>query len=227
MTRSRRSPWILASLFAVVSLGSTACTLEPVEGPEEEMAVIETCLGDGESYTFSLDWEYKRWVIEGTFTGADGEPTRFKVYNRWGKKHGFVVFLNGRAGFIEKYDAMFTSLHEFPVDLAPADQTLADLRLTFGTLDHAGQGVSGARTRGDIDDFNIFVEDVDKLVNIVNRFNWHDKPVHLVAHSMGGLIAARYAQTHPDKVDGLVLASPMLVMREIPGLPEQALQFVA
>ena len=35
-------------------------------------------------------------------------------------------------------------------------------------------------------------------------------PLVVVGHSMGGLIAARYVQTHPEEVSGLVLSGPVL-----------------
>lgn len=51
-----------------------------------------------------------------------------------------------------------------------------------------------------------------------------DLPVVLVDHSMGGLIAARYAQSHGDRLTGLVLSGPVLgswdQATDLLGLPE-------
>jgi cardiolipin-specific phospholipase len=46
---------------------------------------------------------------------------------------------------------------------------------------------------------------------------WRQQQQHLnqftlIGHSLGGLLAAEYAIQHPDRLDGLVLASPASVL---------------
>jgi alpha-beta hydrolase superfamily lysophospholipase len=69
--------------------------------------------------------------------------------------------------------------------------------------DHVGHG----RSEGDrvlVEDFEPIVDDVRGVVEVVAG----ELPVVMVGHSMGGLIATRYAQRHRDDPAGLVLSGP-------------------
>jgi alpha-beta hydrolase superfamily lysophospholipase len=71
--------------------------------------------------------------------------------------------------------------------------------------DHVGHGRS-AGERALVDDFERVVDDLRAVVQ-----DAHDElPVVMVGHSMGGLIATRYAQRHREDLAGLVLSSPAL-----------------
>lgn len=175
----------------------------------------------------SLDPQFGRVVIEGRFGASDGSSNRFKWYEHIGRDDAYVIFLNGRSEFVEKYDFLFTSLREFPETLSD-EQTLADLPVSVITLDHAGQGESvQGRTAGHIDDFDTFVEDLRLLISTIRKFEDARKPIYIVSHSMGGLVAARFAQQYPEYVDGLVFESPLFDIRPVEGLPPGALQGVA
>lgn len=75
-------------------------------------------------------------------------------------------------------------------------------------LDHRGHGRSSGE-RVLIDDFAGVVTDVHRLVTQA-RSAYRSLPLVLVGHSMGGMIAARYAQTYPAELTGLVLSGPVL-----------------
>lgn len=93
--------------------------------------------------------------------------------------------------------------------------------------DHLGHG----RSAGE----RVLIEDVDDVVADLHtvvqsaREDHPDLPVVLVGHSMGGLIAARYAQLHGGELTALVLSGPvlgrwdaltaLLAMDEIPDIP--------
>jgi alpha-beta hydrolase superfamily lysophospholipase len=69
--------------------------------------------------------------------------------------------------------------------------------------DHVGHG----RSPGDralVEDFEPFVDDVRGVLQAAAG----DLPVVMVGHSMGGLIATRYAQRHRGDLAGLVLSGP-------------------
>jgi alpha-beta hydrolase superfamily lysophospholipase len=74
--------------------------------------------------------------------------------------------------------------------------------------DHHGHGRS--------DGERVFVEDPDEYVADLHavvtraRAGHPGLPVVVIGHSMGGLIATRYAQLHPDDVDVLVLSAPVI-----------------
>src|SRR3954468_5973759 len=69
--------------------------------------------------------------------------------------------------------------------------------------DHAGHGRSEGE-RGLVQDFEPIVDAVRAVVEAARG----DLPVVMVGHSMGGLIATRYAQRHRDDLSGLVLTGP-------------------
>jgi alpha-beta hydrolase superfamily lysophospholipase len=81
--------------------------------------------------------------------------------------------------------------------------------------DHVGHGVS-AGERVLIRDFEPVVDDLHSLVLAVRQEN-PGVPVVLVGHSMGGMIAARYAQRYPETLAGVVLSGPVLGRWDVVG----------
>src|SRR5215211_4098720 len=69
--------------------------------------------------------------------------------------------------------------------------------------DHRGHGKSPGEPAL-VEDFEPIVEDLRAVVQDARG----DLPVVMVGHSMGGLIAIRYAQRHPEDLAGLVLSAP-------------------
>jgi len=109
----------------------------------------------------------------------------------------FVVFLNGRAEWIEKYAYV------------QADLALPK-HVGFLTCDHRGQGGSGG-TRAYIDSYDTYVSD---LLHLIKKMT-DGKPYVLVAHSMGALISLYGTITGQLAPRSLVLSSPFL------GLPNR------
>jgi len=209
MTHRVRRQVLQASLFAAACFVG-ACSAHPGD-PGDDAVEGSSSIESSCKTSASFDKTYHKVVKTSTFVGADGNPVRYRTYQHAGPTKAVVVFLQGRAEFIEKHDVLFTSLHEFPVGPASPGETLADLPITFVALDHEGQGASTEnRVRSHIDDFDLFVQDVGTLFNVVPKLRNPKVPVYLMAHSMGGLVAARFAQQNQDKVDGLILSSPML-----------------
>lgn len=84
--------------------------------------------------------------------------------------------------------------------------TLADSGYTVRAYDHHGHGESGGK-RGHVDSFDVFLEDVeDNLAELRED----GRPVVLMAHSMGGLIAFNYAVSGRPVPDLLLLSGPAL-----------------
>ncbi|MEU6086544.1 lysophospholipase [Streptomyces sp. NPDC047085] len=88
--------------------------------------------------------------------------------------------------------------------------------------DHLGHGRS-AGERVLIEDFEDVVTDVHGVAGLA-RAEHPGLPLVMVGHSMGGLIAARYAQRYGDELSALVLSGPVIGTWELPGrllaLPE-------
>lgn len=75
-------------------------------------------------------------------------------------------------------------------------------------VDHMGHGRSGGE-RVLIPDFDLVVEDLHRLVRTAREGN-PGLPVVLIGHSMGGMIAARYAQLHASETTAVVLSGPVI-----------------
>ncbi len=71
--------------------------------------------------------------------------------------------------------------------------------------DHVGHGRSGGEPAL-VEDFEAVVDDLRAVVQDARA----DLPVVMVGHSMGGLIATRYAQRHREDLAGLVLSGPAI-----------------
>jgi len=94
-------------------------------------------------------------------------------------------------------------------------------------LDHLGHGKSGGE-RVLVSNFEDVVADVDHVVTEANQ-TWPDLPIVMIGHSMGGMIAARYAQLHAGRLRALVLSGPavgefelldqLLMLDEMPDVP--------
>ncbi|RLS55521.1 MAG: alpha/beta fold hydrolase [Planctomycetota bacterium] len=76
-------------------------------------------------------------------------------------------------------------------------------------LDHRGYGLSGG-PHAHIDNFDQYLDDLDRLWPAMEL---NPARTILFGHSLGGLIAARYAQTRPGQLAGLILSSPLLAMQ--------------
>ncbi|SED98376.1 MULTISPECIES: alpha/beta hydrolase [Streptomyces] len=88
--------------------------------------------------------------------------------------------------------------------------------------DHMGHGRS-AGERVLIEDFEDVVTDLHAVAELAESAH-PGLPLVLVGHSMGGLIAARYAQRYGARLRALILSGPVIGAWELPGrllaLPE-------
>lgn len=79
---------------------------------------------------------------------------------------------------------------------------------TLYAHDHIGHGRSEGE-RALVEDFERVVDDLHLLVERAREEN-PGLPVVLIGHSMGGMIAARYTQRHPEALTATVLSGPVL-----------------
>ncbi|MDF2714907.1 MAG: serine aminopeptidase [Paenibacillus sp.] len=81
-------------------------------------------------------------------------------------------------------------------------------QIGFMAPDLRGFGKSGGQ-RGHIYRFKEYLDDLDQLI-ILLQTRYQGLPIYLCGHSLGGLIAIRFAQQFSDKATGVILSSPAL-----------------
>lgn len=89
------------------------------------------------------------------------------------------------------------------------EQRLAQANIGFSMMDLRGHGQSEG-TRVHVDSFDDYLGDLDKLVARAER---HGVPLFMIGHSLGGLIAVRWAQTRrplAGRLRGLVTSGAAL-----------------
>ena len=160
-----------------------------------------------EGYADGYAAEVQPWADAGRvaeFNGTRGVNISYVAFEEAGADDAIIV-LNGRTESYLKY-------LEVACDLR-------GLGASVYMMDHRGQGSSGRmlsdRQKGYVKHFGDYVRDLKKFVQRVVRPAGHSR-VFILAHSLGGGIATRFAQRHPHLVDGLLLSAPMLEMNTAP-----------
>ncbi len=146
-------------------------------------------------------------MYEAKFDGIEGKI----FYRRWDAKtdpRSAVIFVHGYAEHGGRYAHVARRLNdEGAVVYAP---------------DHIGHGRSEGE-RALIRDFENVVDDIHSLKDIAMD-DHPGLPLVVIGHSMGGLIAARYAERYPDTVAGVGFLGAVLGnwnwAREVLSLPQ-------
>ncbi|MFG3436180.1 alpha/beta hydrolase [Nonomuraea sp. NPDC047897] len=148
---------------------------------------------------------------EHTFTGTRGT----NVARRWPHDHPryLALLVHGYGEHIGRYEGVAGTLVRHGAAV-------------YG-VDHLGHGKS-AGERVLVEDFEDVVTDVHTLRRLAEA-DHPGRPVVMIGHSMGGMIAARYAQRHGAGLTALVLSGPvlgewepvpaLLALDEIPDVP--------
>lgn len=129
---------------------------------------------------------------ESTFAGAQGTIQSY-VWRAEEPRY-LALIAHGYGEHARRYDHV-------------ADALVADGASVFA-LDHHGHGRSEGE-RASVTDPQDFTRDLDALVEQV-RGEHPGMALVLIGHSMGGLIATRYAQQHAGKLTALVLSAPVI-----------------
>ncbi len=129
---------------------------------------------------------------EGYLDYPDHSRIRYRINQQNGRP--CAVFLHGLGERLEFYEFLFSYFGRSGIAL-----NMVELR---------GHGLSSGEPR-QIDDFELCVRDVKRFIfgNLRNR------PVYIIGHDAGGLVAARVVQDDRFQVKGLALSSPLLELR--------------
>jgi len=148
-----------------------------------------------------------------TWTCDDGWPLRVGTTVPAGAR-GTLLFLNGRADFLEKY--------------SHAHAIFRDWGLAVASLDWRGQGGSGRladdRHKGHQDDFGRWLHDVSGWLMTLRATL--PEPWYVVAHSMGGNIALQLLHAQPAWFRAAVLMAPLLGLSTRP-VPQAVMRRLA
>nr|MDT0663765.1 alpha/beta fold hydrolase [Micromonospora sp. DSM 115978] len=157
-------------------------------------------------------WEEPQMVGRFSLTGTAGEI----VVHRWSPcatPRYIALLSHGYAEHARRYDHV-------------AEHLTRDGAVVYAP-DHIGHGRSGGQ-RALVEDVEIPVTDLH-LVAEDAKLTYQGRPVVLVGHSMGGLIATRFAQRFRDSLAALALSGPvvgvtpgveaLLDLDQIPDLP--------
>src|SRR5699024_4527967 len=136
--------------------------------------------------------------------GSTGQLT---VY-RWqdGEPSWIAILIHGYGEHLGRYNHV-------------ADRLVRAGAAVFGP-DHIGHGRSDGE-RVLVEDFEPVVDDVHLVVQQAHA-TYPNLPTVVVGHSLGGMIAARYAQRYGDGLTALVLSGPVLGSWEVTALADLA-----
>ena len=129
--------------------------------------------------------------ITGTFIGKGGIEIFFQSWNAKTPR-GILIIAHGLGEHSGRYMNLIKELKGKGV--------------TVYAKDHRGHGKSGGK-RGHVDSFMDYIYDLKLFIDYINEDN-SGIPIILLGHSLGGIIAAKYALTYSEDIVGLVLSSP-------------------
>ncbi|MGY4828387.1 alpha/beta fold hydrolase [Sphaerotilaceae bacterium SBD11-9] len=143
-------------------------------------------------------------LTRGSFSGVGGATLHYRLYTHRAESRGGVVISSGRTEGLAMYQ-----------------ETIYDLvRNGYSVYihDHRGQGfsqrlLSDDKTIGYVEEFNNYVIDLARFIDGPVRAAraQADTPLFLLAHSMGGAIAALYLEDRPDRrIAAAALITPMM-----------------
>jgi len=147
-----------------------------------------------------------------SFSGVNDIRINYALFNHNDLDKKCLVISSGRSEGYLKYKELSYDLFK--------------LGFNVFLIDHRGQGLSERLLenshKGYVDKFQYYVDDLSTFIDSVVKPNCAlkgntNKP-YLLAHSMGGAIAARYLQEHPKTIQAAVLSSPMLGFNSV-GIP--------
>ncbi|MBI5030428.1 MAG: alpha/beta hydrolase [Chloroflexi bacterium] len=136
---------------------------------------------------------------EGKFTGAKSTELYYQKWKHDDDPRAVIVIVHGFGEHSGRYSNYVK--HFVPCGYA-----------VYG-FDHRGHGRSPGK-RGHINEWSEFRDDVRAFVQLVLKQK-PNKPIFMLGHSLGGLIALEYVLHYPEGLKGIIASGPLLTQ---PGL---------
>jgi acylglycerol lipase len=136
----------------------------------------------------------------GSFAGVGGRRIFWRSWIPAETPRGAIVLVHGAGEHSGRYGHVVARL--------------VDDGYAVHACDHRGHGRSDG-PRALIEDFDDVVADVDSLVGRATASH-PGTPVFMLGHSMGGLIALRYAIAHQERLSGLILSAALAAIESVP-----------
>lgn len=154
--------------------------------------------------------------VFGGIDAADGVALRTAAWGDPDAPRGTVILLGGRSEFLEKYQETAAAL--------------VARGFHVRSMDWRGHGLSGGRPadnpqKNHVDDFALLADDLDRFADSVIRTT-PTRPLVLLAHSMGGLVATLHLARRPDLYAAAILSAPMFDIHT-GGVPRWAARLLA
>jgi len=127
----------------------------------------------------------------GQYRTRDGKLLSFR---KWSGDRDIIVYLHG----IESNSGWFS----------PFASRLNENGFTLYGIDRRGSGLNEGE-RGDIRDYNVFLDDIEDNLNFIKAQNI-GKKIYLMGICWGGLLAVNYIAKRRAVADGLILLSPAI-----------------
>jgi len=129
---------------------------------------------------------------EGDFVGVRGLRIHHRSWLPTGQARGVVVIAHGFAEHSGRYARV-------------AERLVAD-GIAVRAADHRGHGLSEGK-RTSVVRFDDYVDDLTTVITQAKE-EWPSLKLILLGHSMGGLVALRFAVRDASLIDGLVVSAP-------------------
>ena len=139
---------------------------------------------------------------EGKFSASDGLELYYQAWQPDGQTKAVLAVVHGYGEHSGRY-------------LNPVNYFVPRGYAQYA-FDLRGHGKSAGQ-RGHIHHFDEYLTDTDAFLKLV-REKQPGRKVFLLGHSLGGLIAAAYAEDHPGQLPGLIMSSAFLQFKiKVPG----------
>jgi lysophospholipase len=163
-------------------------------GPAQALSEHELANGYAELLRDYMQREGER----SAFSSDDGVVIRYQRFVRDCNQTAIVILPGWSEPFLKYAEVIYD---------------LTSKHYCVYSMDFRGQGLSSRETTnpqlGHVQDFSLYVRDFDHFYQQVVGQQGH-RQIFLLAHSMGGLVAALYGSQHAAHIDGVIMIAPMM-----------------